>query len=160
MPQDLRVFLVIGLPVLLALGGGALSVRARQKRIKIIGLVISMGVFVLMAFLFAVSLYAFVREQGSGFTDLVIVLVAIPLCLALPMALYPLLSLWIRPSLAWIVPAILNISIMVMTHIVTQGARPLTEQVFSGVLLQFGLTILSITATWLACFWKRKKGSR
>lgn len=156
MLPDLRIFLVMGLPVLLTLGGSALFIRSRIKLLKVLGLIVALGILILLVAVYASGLNAFFDQSGGGFADLVIILAAIPLALVLPMTLYPLLSLRLPRSRAWIIPVILNLAILVLTHWVSQGSQPLADQVFLGAILHLGLTVLSVVLTWIACFWKRK----
>ena len=157
MLPDLRIFLVMGLPVLLTLGGSALFIRSQKKLLKVLGLIVALGILLLLVAVYASGLNAFFDQNGGGFADLVIILAAIPLALVLPMALYPLLSLRLAPSRAWIIPAVLNLAILILTHWITQGSLPLAEQVFLGAFLHLGLTVLSVALTWIACFWKKKQ---
>ena len=156
MLPDLRIFLVMGIPVLLTLGGNALFIRSRKKLLRGLGLFVALSILILLVAVYVSGLNAFFDQTGGGFADLVIILAAIPLALVLPMALYPLLSLRLSPSRAWIIPVVLNLAILVLTHWITQGSLPWAEQVFLGAVLHLALTVLSVALTWVACFWKRK----
>lgn len=157
MNGDLRFLLVFGLPVLAALAGGLLFTRAKPRLLRGIGLAAALLALVIPALMYAVGVGTLLADNGGGFADLVVALAALLLSVLVSISLLPPVSILLPPRKAWIVPGALNLLLIVATHLLTQGNRPLGEQTWTGVLSLLGLSFVSLAVAWCAYFWRNPR---
>jgi hypothetical protein len=156
--DDILKWALAALAGLAYFGAAALQTRSDRRGYRVLGRILTLAPFGLSVLFFAAGLVSAFQNQPGSWADLVLAVLMIPFFLLAIPTLYPLASLWLKPRLAWAVPAGL---IVVSAALVFFAFRAMGQTGTVGkplaLLAVLGILALEGVLTWFAAFFRNPR---
>ena len=152
--QVVQIVMIV-LAVLVYLGAAALQTRSNRRGMRVVGRVVTLVPFAFFTFAFTVTLIATFQGNTDGWSDLALAVITMFFMPAVFPTLYPLASVWIKPRLAWVVPAAFGILATFLIWFAL-GRDKGTDYVALFLVCLAALLVTSVL-TWFACFFRNKR---
>jgi hypothetical protein len=152
--QIVQIVLIV-LAVLVYLGAAALQTRSKRRGLRVLGRIVTLVPFAFFTFAFAVTLIATFQGNTDGWSDLALAVITVFFMPAVFPTLYPLASVWMKPRLAWIVPAAFG---AIATGLIWFAlGRNSNADYYALFAVCAGALLLTALLTWFACFFRNPR---